>query len=124
MTAQQKLTKLRTKQSGESSLFDWSAEKEEAQKNAAIELVAENNADPVGQAEADALDNLAYLPREVSSDTILPDLSKYGFTDGRAMGPIMKRLVKSGAITPTGQFRKSQRPGSHRMPKAVYTNNC
>tara|TARA_R110002051_G_scaffold63430_1_gene115543 strand:- start:583 stop:927 length:345 start_codon:yes stop_codon:yes gene_type:complete len=81
-----------------------------------------NSPDPLDEAEADAIKALTSLPELVSSDTILPDISGYGFTDNRAMGPIMRRLLKKGLITPTGDYRKSQRGGSHRMPKAVYRN--
>lgn len=96
---------------------------EEAAKELAICRVEEaNSPDPLDEAEADAITALRSLPGLVSSDTILPDLSRYGFTDNRAMGPIMRRLLAKGFITPTGDYRKSQRGGSHRMPKAVYWN--
>lgn len=88
---------------------------------AAIAVVVNNNV-AIDEAEADALENLRNLPKEVSSDTILPELSKYGFTDTRVMGPIMRRLAKAGAIEVTGRYRKSRRSGSHRMPKAIYNN--
>jgi hypothetical protein len=81
-----------------------------------------NSPDPLDEAEADAITALASLPELVSSDTILPDLSRYGFTDNRAMGPIMRRLVAKGFLATTGTFRKSERQGSHRRPTAVYLN--
>ena len=96
-------------------------QKEQSKTENAINVV-ENNNSAIDAAVADAIENLRDLPVEVSSDTILPDLSKYGFTDSRVMGPIMRRLAKAGAIQLTGRYRKSRRLGSHRMPKAIYHN--
>lgn len=89
----------------------------------AIKRVDEaNTPDPLAAAEANAIATLATLPSLVSSDTILPDLEKYGFSDNRAIGPLMRRLVRKGHIAPTGEYRKSKRPGSHGVPRAVYWN--
>jgi len=103
------------------TLFEYA---EQEATESAITVVEENNSpSPLDEAEKDALTNLRHLPEKVSSDTILPNLAKYGFTDTRAMGPIMRRLAKAGAIKATGEYRKSQRIGSHRMPKAIYHNH-
>ena len=96
-------------------------QKEQAQTEAAIALVENNNA-AIDAAVAEAIENLRDLPMDVSADTILPDISKYGFTDPRVMGPIMRRLTKAGAIQVTGQYRKSRRLGNHRKPIAIYHN--
>lgn len=83
---------------------------------------AANDPDPIDAAEAAAIATLARLPWYVSSDTILPDIGVFGFTDNRAMGPIMRRLVKAGHITPSGEYRNSLRAGNHGNPVAVYRN--
>ena len=96
---------------------------EAERKFEAIDRVEENNSpDPLEQAKADAVANLDRLPEKVSSDTILPDLEVYGFTDPRAMGPVMIYLKKQRHIEPAGEWRKSVRPGNHQVPKAVYLN--
>ena len=96
---------------------------EAAATEEAIQRVEEaNSPDPMEMAYSHAVKNLRRLPDLVSSDTILPSLSQYGFTDNRAMGPLMRRLMDAGHIQPTGEFRKSTRPGNHRVPKAVYRN--
>ena len=81
-----------------------------------------NTPDPMAMAYADAVKNLRDLPGCVSSDTILPSLAVYGFTDNRAMGPIMRHLITAGHLAPTGEHRKSSRPGNHQAPRAVYRN--
>lgn len=93
-------------------------------KDSGIERVESANIPPIKLAEIKAIENLRSLPREVSSDTILPNIADFGFTDGRAVGPLMMRLVRLGAITRTDGFRKSVRSGSHQTPRAVYLNLC
>jgi len=81
-----------------------------------------NTPSPLDVAEADAIKTLAGLPEYVTSDMILPDLAVYGFTDNRAMGPLMRRLISGGHITGTESFRLTKRIGSNRMPRPVYRN--
>ena len=96
---------------------------EAAATEEAIQRVEEaNSPDPLDMAYSHAVKNLRRLPALVSSGTILPTLAEYGFTDHRAMGPLMRRLMDAGHIQPTGDFRKSIRPGNHGVPKAVYRN--
>ena len=96
---------------------------EAAATEEAIQRVEEaNSPDPLDVAYSHAVQNLRRLPALVSSDTILPSLAQYGFTDNRAMGPLMRRLMDAGHIQATGEFRKSTRPGNHGVPKAVYRN--
>tara|TARA_R110000765_G_scaffold238604_1_gene341304 strand:+ start:93 stop:479 length:387 start_codon:yes stop_codon:yes gene_type:complete len=83
---------------------------------------AANSPAPLDRAEADGIAKLAGLPILVSSDSIFPSLDEYGFSDNRAVGPLMRRLVVAGKIRPTGDYRKSRRPGSHGAPRAVYRN--
>jgi len=91
-------------------------------KDAGIETSASSNLSAMDRASDTALDNLRSLPVEVSSDTILPNLHDFGFTDDRVMGPVMLRLIKVGAIVPTYRYRQSTRLGSHRTPRSVYRN--
>ena len=59
---------------------------EAAATEEAIQRVEEaNSPDPLEMAYSHAVKNLRRLPALVSSDTILPSLSQYGFTDNRAM---------------------------------------
>jgi len=103
--------------------FDYARRVEEEARESALQRVEDVNSPcPLDRAEADAIKALVTLPELVSADTILPDLSRYGFTDNRAIGAIMRRLLAKGLIAPTGGYRKSQRGGSHLMPKAVYRN--
>tara|TARA_R110000824_G_scaffold112909_2_gene262392 strand:- start:559 stop:936 length:378 start_codon:yes stop_codon:yes gene_type:complete len=89
----------------------------------AIERVeATNLPNPLEKAEANAIAYLSRLPALVSSDSIFPTLGTYGFSDNRAIGPLMRRLVRNGHISATGRYRKSRRPGSHGAPRAVYRN--
>jgi len=89
----------------------------------AIRRVEEaNTPHPLDLAEADAIQTLAGLPEFVTSEAILPDLSIYGFSDNRAMGPLMRRLITKRHLTHTGTFRETKRHGSHRMPRPVYRN--
>ena len=89
----------------------------------AIQRVENANApDPLASAEENAIATLAGLPALVSADSIFPHLTGYGFSDNRAIGPLMRRLVRNGHISATGEYRKSKRPGSHGAPRAVYRN--
>ena len=102
-------------------LFD-----EAAKRDLAIEQVERNNLPPVDRAVLDAIAILDTLPTgaEVASDQLVPDLDKYGFTDNRAVGPVMRRLVKKRVIKvdPLGRFRPSDREGNHRVPIRIYIN--
>lgn len=94
-------------------------------RDKAIETVEKNNS-PGGIEEAveDAVKLLKTLPNgeEVTSDTLVPDLAKYGFSDNRAVGVVMRRLTSNGFIKPTDKFRASKRPGNHLTPRKVYFN--
>lgn len=96
----------------------------------ALETVAENNADPIEAALADARETIRVASSinpgaEFTSDTVLPDLSPYGFTDGRAVGSIMRRLVASGDLVKVpGRYRPSTRKGNHLTPRQVYRVNA
>tara|TARA_B100000686_G_C16381786_1_gene757909 strand:+ start:137 stop:487 length:351 start_codon:yes stop_codon:yes gene_type:complete len=95
----------------------------DAETEICIERVeAANSPDPLDLAQKDAIRRLAGLPELVTSETILPDLAGYGFTDNRAMGPLMRRLIAQGHITRTGTFRVTKRAGSNTMPRPVYRN--
>ncbi len=41
-------------------------------------------------------------------------------TEPRAMGPRARSAVQRGVIEPTGDYRPSERPETHRNPKRVY----
>ena len=100
--------------------FDWD---ERMATELSIKRVDDaNTPDPLDEALRAAIATLGRLPARVSSDTILPDLARFGFSDNRAMGPLMRRLRIQGHISPTGEYRKSVRPGSHGAPRAVYRN--
>lgn len=101
---------------------------EEQSTEAAIKQVEENNSpSPFDEALHDARILLATsLPsmREVTSDTVFPDLKRYGFTDNRVVGAMMKRLAGEGSIAATTlRMRKSGRPGNHQAPRRIYDNN-
>ena len=81
-----------------------------------------NSPDTYDRALEDAIRRLGRLPELVTSESILPDLSAYGFTDNRAMGPLMRRLIAQGHITRTGTFKETKRLGSNTMPRPVYRN--
>ena len=81
-----------------------------------------NTPDPLDVAQLDAIRRLESLPEFVTADVILPDLAQYGFTDNRAMGPLMRRLVTGGHLSRTGEFRQTKRGRSNTMPRPVYQN--
>ena len=106
-------------------LFQQSDFAERQARDAAINQVEENNSpSPIDAAMEEAERNLALLPLHVTCDIILPDIKKFGFTDGRAVGAIMRKLAKSGMIEPTENYRQSTRKGNHRVPRRVYLNHC
>lgn len=99
----------------------------EAERDAAIDAVEQANADDlfrIEQAMQDGLSELLALPdgAEVSSDVLFPDLVKYQFTDNRAIGPVMKRLVAEGHLEMTERFRRSRRAGNHCGTVRIYMN--
>tara|TARA_R110000772_G_scaffold83288_11_gene176154 strand:+ start:1720 stop:2082 length:363 start_codon:yes stop_codon:yes gene_type:complete len=100
--------------------FDF--KREESHRDSAIDAVEESNLTPIDRAKIDALDNLRDLPREVSSDTILPNLKKYDFSDNRAVGAVMRWLVKEEFIEWTSSTRKSTRRGNHLADRRIYIN--
>ena len=98
---------------------------ESESKEKAIAQVEENNSpDPIKTAIRDAIAILGGIPAwaEVTSETVLPDLDQYGFTDNRAAGPIMRKLATLGYITPepNGKHVKSTRANNHQRPIRVY----
>jgi|DEB0MinimDraft_6_1074348.scaffolds.fasta_scaffold66955_2 hypothetical protein len=103
---------------------------EKDRRDDGIALVEENNLSPIERALAEARETLALLasmnPEEVvTSDSLFPDLGKYGFTDGRAVGAIMRRLICEGLLEKLpGQFRESKRPGNHLTPRQCYRINA
>ena len=80
---------------------------------------------PFNQALEDMVSNLRGMPLKlmVTSDTILPDIKRYGFSDGRVVGALMRHLIKDGSITRTPHMRNSIRAGNHCAPRRVYVNN-
>lgn len=103
-------------------LFDYGRERERRDR-AMRDVEDHNEPSPNDVAYADAVALLPRLPSMVASDTIIPDLERYGFSDNRAVGPIILRLQRDGLITPTAGFRKSKRSGNHLVPIRVYQNN-
>ena len=90
---------------------------------AAIALVEANNSpDPFKYAYDDALKLLVDLPEAVTSDTVFPDLERYSFSDGRVVGPLMRKLVAEGKLALTNLYRPSSRKGNHGTPRRVYKN--
>ena len=74
-------------------------------------------------------DAVAVPPRRASRSLLAdlpllyyPDVAVYGFSDNRAMGPLMRRLISGGHITGTESFRLTKRIGANRMPRPVYRN--
>lgn len=51
------------------------------------------------------------------------DASEWAFTDGRALGAVMKKAAKLGYIKATDQYRKSNQPRCHARPKRVWLAN-
>jgi hypothetical protein len=99
--------------------------REQVSREVAIKrLEMHNDHGPIEKALEDLRETLSRLPAaaEVTSDSLFEDLSLYGFTDNRAIGPVMRRAVKAGLITPTAAFRNSNRPGSHCAPRRIYLN--
>lgn len=95
---------------------------EQAKAEAMAQVEANNTPAPLDRAYADAVAKLPSLPPLVSVDTIVPDISIYDFTDGRALGPLMVRLMKERYLDKTDQHRKSVRKGNHRVPRQLYRN--
>lgn len=91
-------------------------------RDRSMRRVAKHNRTPSDIAFAEAILRLQKIDSgdEVSSDTLFPELNTYGFTDNRAVGPLMERLRKAGFLMPTDRYRLSSRKGSHRCPRRIY----
>jgi predicted acetyltransferase len=106
-------------------LFEYAAaQRNRDERDAAIKQVEQNSMPATEIAYADMVKNLQSMPMgaEVTSDTILPKIDHYGFSDPRAVGPLMLRLRKNKCIQQTGRVRPSLRAGNHAVPKAIYLN--
>lgn len=98
---------------------------EQTRRDQAIARVEDRNEPgPNDRALAEVEERLRRLPigAEITSDSLLPDLSRFGFSDPRAVGAIMKRALAAGWIRPTDRFRNSTRPGNHCAPRRIYRN--
>ena len=95
----------------------------EKQKAAeAVETLERRNEPCLDVAERDALVLMRRLGRgaRVTSDQLIPEVGKYGFSDNRAVGAVMLRLIHGGHLVRTSHFRTSQRHGNHGCPRRVY----
>lgn len=91
--------------------------KERAARDAGMKRAEENNEpSPNDRAIADMIAAIEKLPpgSKVAADVLLPDLDLYGFSTGRAAGPLMIRLGKMGWLTRINEFRESERERNHR----------
>jgi len=97
---------------------------ETASRDLAIDQVEYTNTNRIDDAYIDALSRVDRADREekLTSDTILPDIDQYKFTDGRAVGAIMRKLISAKVIVPIvpTEYRPSTRPGNHARPGRVY----
>lgn len=93
-------------------------------RDVALDRIEDANHARIDDAYDDARARIqAARPMEkMTSDTILPDISRYNFTDGRAVGAIMRKLISANLIRPVRptEYRPSTRPGNHAAPRRVY----
>lgn len=57
---------------------------------------------------------------DFTTDDVWAYLGEDKVREPRAMGAVMKALASEGRIRPTGEYRKSARPGCHARPVAVW----
>ena len=101
--------------------FDFHDERDRREE-AIKKTVDHNSPDPYNTAIEDAVQNLRHLPKHVSSDTILPDIEQYNFSDNRTVGAVVRWLEAHKFIERTDVHRDSTRVGSHLAPRRVYIN--
>jgi hypothetical protein len=99
-----------------------SIEEEKDKRDTSIGHTLSKNYLAIKQCLVDSINTLGNNSFEdgVTSDVLVPDLSPYEFSDGRALGAVMIKLQKRGYLQPTDCFRLSTRKASHCRPQRVY----
>lgn len=100
--------------------FGWQIKSERLDKEKALKCLKTKNEAAINNCVHDCIQRLKEAGSTITADELVPNLSIYNFSDGRALGAVMIRLRKLGHIEPTTEYRESVRLGSHGVPRRIY----